>query len=191
MLVSISRRWPMTVRNASSGAEMPRGEASADARSSAQVAPRVTVRAARIADMREVEPLIRRFASANLMLPKSFDQLARSFREFVVATDDRGAVLGCGALRVYNESLAEICSLAVGEEAQGMGIGRMLVDRLVDDARALGLEQVFALTLRPGFFGHLGFEVTPKETFPLKVWADCRSCPKLHACDEIAVARRI
>jgi amino-acid N-acetyltransferase len=31
----------------------------------------------------------------------------------------------------------------------------------------------------------------PKELFPVKVWADCRSCPKLHACDETAVARQL
>lgn len=193
MLVNISRRWPMTVRKASTTARDSRGESLLQRELSGPVAPQgaVTIRAARIADMREVEPLIRRFASDNLMLPKSFDQLARSFREFVVATDEAGTVLGCGALRIYNEGLAEICSLAVGEQCQGLGIGGMLVERLVEDARALGLEQLFALTLRPEFFARLGFEVTPKETFPLKVWADCRSCPKLHACDEIAVARRI
>ena len=36
-----------------------------------------------------------------------------------------------------------------------------------------------------------GFRTVPKESFPLKVWADCRSCAKLHACDEIAVARDV
>src|SRR5690606_34786572 len=102
-----------------------------------------------------------------------------------------GEILGCGALRIYNENLAEVCSLAVAEEHQGVGIGGMVVERLVEEAHALGLEEVFALTLRPDFFGHLGFEVTPKENFPLKVWAECSSCTKLHACDEIAVGRKV
>jgi amino-acid N-acetyltransferase len=151
----------------------------------------VTLRAASIADMRYVQPLINRFALKNLMLPKSHDQLARNFREFVVAVDAEGRVWGCGALRIYNEGLAEICSLAVEETAHGSGIGRMLVDRLVEEGRALGLERVFALTLQEIFFHRLGFRTVPKETFPLKVWADCRNCPKLHACDEIAVAREL
>lgn len=152
---------------------------------------RVQVRPARIADMRDVEPLIRVFASDNLMLPKELDQLTRTFREFVVAVDEEDYVIGCGALRVYTEGLAEICSLAVDPLYQRGGVGRKLVDALVEEARALGLTDVFALTLRPEFFAKLGFEVVTKELFPLKVWADCRNCPKLHACDEIAVARKV
>lgn len=193
MLVNISRRWPLADRKA--GPALGRSGGARQLRALPAGAPerpsRIEVRPARISDMRAVEPLISRFANDNVMLPKSFDQLARSFREFVVATDEAGMVIGCGALRVYNEELAEVCSLAVAEEYQGMGIGGMLVERLMENARELSVEQVFALTLRPAFFGHLGFEVTPKENFPLKVWADCRSCPKLHACDEIAVARKV
>lgn len=151
----------------------------------------IQVRAAHIADMRHVEPLINGFAGRNLMLPKTGDQLVRSFREFVVATDAAERVIGCGALRVYSESLAEIVSLAVHEAAHGLGIGRQLVERLLDEARALGIRTVFALTLQDGFFHKLGFRTVPKEMFPLKVWADCRNCPKLHACDEIAVAREV
>jgi amino-acid N-acetyltransferase len=148
---------------------------------------RVTVRPARISDMRAVEPIIRNFANDRLMLPKSSDQLARTFREFVVATDG-DEIIGCGALRIYTEKLAEICSLAVAEPYQGGGVGRKLVARLLDEARALDLETVFALTLQPVFFEKLGFRTVSKENFPLKVWADCRTCPKLYACDEIAVA---
>jgi amino-acid N-acetyltransferase len=154
-----------------------------------RVDPRpVEIRPARISDMRAVEPMIRAFANDNLMLPKSTDQLARTFREFVVAADEAGTVIGCGALRIYNENLAEVCSLAVDLPYQGFGVGRKLVDRLVDEARGLQVKTVFALTLRPDFFERAGFRVVAKERFPLKVWADCRSCPKLHACDEIAVA---
>jgi len=151
-------------------------------------APEITVRAARISDMRQVEALVNGFARDNLMLPKTYDQLARLFREFVVAVDPEERVVGCGALRVYSEELAEIASLAVDEAVHGAGIGRRLVERLIAEARSLGLRRVFALTLQEGFFHRLGFRTVPRDNFPGKVWADCRSCPKLHACDEIAVA---
>ena len=151
----------------------------------------ISVRPARISDMRQVEPLINSFARQNLMLPKTHDQLARLFREFVVAVDLSGRVVGCGALRVYNESLAEIASLAVDESAHGKGIGRRVVERLVEEARTLGLTTVFALTLQEVFFQRLGFETVSRDLFPLKVWADCRNCAKLHACDEIAVAMEL
>lgn len=151
-------------------------------------APEITVRAARISDMRQVEALVNGFARDNLMLPKSYDQLARLFREFVVAVNPDGRVVGCGALRVYSEELAEISSLAVDESVHGAGIGRRLVERLLEEGRGLRLRRVFALTLQESFFHRLGFRTVPRENFPGKVWADCRSCPKLHACDEIAVA---
>ena len=156
-----------------------------------RTAPEVTIRTARISDMRQVEALVNGFARDNLMLPKTYDQLARLFREFVVAVDGEERVLGCGALRVYNQELAEIASLAVDETAHGAGIGRRIVERLIEEARGLGLQTVFALTLQEAFFRRLGFAVVPRENFPGKVWADCRNCPKLHACDEIAVALEV
>jgi amino-acid N-acetyltransferase len=154
-------------------------------------APDIVVRPARISDMRQVEALVNGFARDNLMLPKTYDQLARLFREFFVAVDGEERVVGCGALRVYSDDLAEVASLAVDESVHGAGIGRRLVERLIEEAGALGLKRVFALTLQEMFFHRLGFRTVPRELFPGKVWADCRSCPKLHACDEIAVALEV
>jgi len=141
--------------------------------------------------MRAVEPLVNGFASEGLMLPKTYEHLCRHFREFVVATDAAGRVVGCAALKIYTPQLAEVASLAVDQGAHGHGIGGRLVERLAEEARALGIGTIFALTLRDRFFHHLGFRTVEKEMFPLKVWSDCRACPKLHACDEIAVVREV
>ena len=81
----------------------------------------VYVRPASIADMLQVEPMINGFAAQNLMLPKTREQLVRLFREFVVAVDDHGRVLGCGGLRIFSPTLAEVISLAVDPATQGMG----------------------------------------------------------------------
>ena len=151
----------------------------------------VEVRAARISDMQQVESLISRYADEGLMLRKALEQLCRNFREFVVAADSEGRVVGCGALRVYTPQLAEVASLAVDETVHRGGIGRRLVEQLALEAQNLGIGTIFALTLKDGFFHRLGFRTVPKELFPLKVWADCRSCPKLHACDEIAVVKEL
>jgi amino-acid N-acetyltransferase len=174
-------------RSAGSGAASPGGSSAPEL----PLAARMSVRPATIRDMKEVAPLINRFAGRNLMLAKTDDQLVRSFREFLVAVDPEGSVMACGALRIYSQDLAEIVSLAVDEAYHGAGIGRQIVEGLLDDARALGIRTVFALTLQEGFFLRLGFSIVPKELFPVKVWADCRSCPKLHACDETAVARQL
>ena len=149
------------------------------------------IRAARPADMPVLAELINGYAERGLMLPRVPELLARHFREFVVVTDAEGSVLGCAALRVYTAQLAEVVALAVRQEAQGTGVGRMLVERVEEEARALGVGTLFALTLQDSFFHRLGFRTVPKELFPLKVWADCRTCPSRDACMEIAVTREI
>lgn len=153
--------------------------------------PSVTTRPARVADMLQVEPLINRFAAEGLMLPKTLEFLNRHFREFVVAVDANDKVLGCGALRVYTAQLAEVASLAVDPEAHGLGVGRKIVAQLEVEAAKVGIGTLFALTLQDGFFHRIGYRTVQKEMFPQKVWADCRGCNKLHACDEIAVVREL
>ncbi len=151
----------------------------------------LTVRPARVADMLQVEPLINGFAKKELMLPKTIEQLSRNFREFVVAETADGRILGCSALRVYTPQLAELGSLAVHGDAHGLGVGRKLVRGVEEQAALHGIGTVFALTLQDVFFHKQGYRTVPKEMFPLKVWADCRQCPKLHACDEIAVVKEL
>lgn len=153
--------------------------------------PVVTVRPARVADMHQVEPLINGFADQQLMLPKTLQQLSRNFREFVVAEREDGTILGCAALRVYTPQLAELGSLAVSGAAHGLGIGRKLVEAIEAEAARIGIGTVFALTLQDVFFHKQGYRTVPKEMFPLKVWSDCQACPKLHACDEIAVVKEV
>ena len=151
----------------------------------------VIVRPAVVADMIQVEPLITGFAEKGLMLHKSLVVLSRNFREFVVALDTEGKLLGCAALRVYTPQLAELGSLAVAEEAHGLGVGRKLVAAVEFEAQRHGIGTVFALTLQEIFFHKQGYRTVPKEMFPLKVWADCKGCSKLHACDEIAVVKEL
>ena len=156
----------------------------------ANAAGTLVVRPACVADMQQVEPLINGFAKQELMLPKTIEQLSRNFREFVVAEMD-GRVLGCAALRVYTPQLAELGSLAVSQAAQGLGVGAKLVAAVEVEARKHGIGTVFALTLKDVFFHKQGYRTVAKEMFPLKVWSDCRQCPKLHACDEIAVVKEL
>lgn len=145
------------------------------------------VRAARPADMADVEPLIRGFAARGLLLPKSLDQLHRTFREFLVSRDAAGNLLGCVALRVYSPALAEVSALAVAAEAHGRGVGRRLMEALVHEARGLGIRTLFALTLEEGFFHRIGFRTTARERFPEKIAADCTGCPRRAGCVEITV----
>ena len=55
------------------------------------------------------------------MIRRSMAELYESIREFIVAVDDENRVVGCVALHVFWEDLAEIRCLAVAEHVQGMG----------------------------------------------------------------------
>jgi amino-acid N-acetyltransferase len=107
-----------------------------------------------------------------------------------VAVRGRG-IVGCGSLRVYTPALAEVCALAVAEPMQGRGLGRALVESIMEEAERAGIRQLFALTLEERFFNRLGFRTGRIAEVPEKVWADCEGCPVRNACREIMVVREL
>jgi amino-acid N-acetyltransferase len=125
-----------------------------------------------------------------LLLPRTLEQVNRTIRDYVIAIED-GKVVACGALRIYSSATAEVGALAVAAHCQGLGLGRHVVEALVEDARLLGIGQVFALTLQVEFFRKVGFEPTVVSQFPEKVAADCDQCSRRSHCVEVAVARTL
>ena len=157
---------------------------------SLSVKTEIRLRPATLADVAAMEVLMAPFVATGDLLPRSNYDLCRHIKEYVVAEAPSadGSIVGCGSLKVYSTTLAEIAGLAVRDDQQGRGVGKAVVEALLVDARALGLSEVFGLTRKPLFFLRLGFRVAEREQFPLKVWADCARCPRQHACDEVAVA---
>ncbi len=146
------------------------------------------IRKARTADITAIARLVNSRADVGDVLPRSLDELYENVRDFFVASDG-GAVLGCSSLKVMGEDLAEVRSLVVAPEAQGMGLGRQLVEACVEEAGQLGIRRVFALTAKPVFFERLGFERVARSAFPRKIWKDCFSCRFFESCPEVAVQR--
>jgi amino-acid N-acetyltransferase len=147
----------------------------------------LNVRKAELRDVPALFKLISRYALKQVLLPRPLTNLYEDVWEFTVAEED-GKLLGCGALRFYSQELAEIRSLCVDERLKSKGVGRKLTEALLDEAERYGLKTVFALTVVPAFFDKLGFQKAPRESFPAKVYEDCRGCPKYSCCDEIAVS---
>jgi argininosuccinate lyase/amino-acid N-acetyltransferase len=145
------------------------------------------IRRARLADVPGIAGIMADYVMQGVLLPRPVSELYQCVREFVVA-ERNGEVVACAALRVLWDDVAEVRTLAVRPDCHGTGLGGHLVERLVADARALGMPRVIALTREVPFFERCGFVVVPRETLPRKVWTDCVRCPKRHACDEVAVA---
>jgi amino-acid N-acetyltransferase len=116
---------------------------------------KIHVRRARIADVRTIKSLVDADAG-RVLLEKDLVTLYEDVQEFWVAEVD-GDLLGCGALHVLWEDLAEIRTVAVAKEARGHGVGHALVDALVALAKELGLRRVFVLTFETHFFAQHGF----------------------------------
>lgn len=146
------------------------------------------VRNATIKDVDTIYSLISYYAQLDLMLFRSKAYIFDNLQMFSVAEVD-GRVVGCCALTVIWADLAEIKSLTVAQDYQHKGIGRALVENAIKQAKNLGVDKVFALTLEPAFFEKLGFTVVDKKMLPMKVWSDCARCPKQENCDETAVEK--
>jgi amino-acid N-acetyltransferase len=150
------------------------------------LAEKSELRKARVDDVPQMADLINGYAAKGEMLPKSLNQIYQSLRDFVVV-EESGQIVGCGALHIVWDDLAEIRSLAVVEGRWGNGLGRQMVTCLLEETRQLGLPTVFALTYREEFFKKMGFQVVDKDTLPRKIWVDCIDCLKFPHCDETAV----
>ncbi len=145
------------------------------------------IRKAAIDDIKDMQELINFYAKADRMLPRSLNELYENIRDFFVY-EEGGKILGCCALHVAWENLAEIKSLAVEESQQKKGIGVMLVKEALSDAKKLKVKRVFALTYVPLFFEKLGFKRIEHAELPHKIWSECIKCVKFPDCAENALA---
>ena len=145
-------------------------------------------RTATFRDVESIHKIVNDYAEQGLMLARSRNSIYETLRDFVLAEDD-GKVVGVGALHLVWDELAEIRAMAISPEFAGRGIGLNIVQRLMEDARKLGVKTLFTLTYQPGFFAKSGFYEVPKEQLSQKVWKDCINCSKFPNCDEIAMVR--
>lgn len=118
--------------------------------------PQVHVRPARTSDVAVIRELVRPLAEGRVLLNKEAVAFYEAVQEFVVAEVD-GAVVGCGALHVMWEDLAEVRTLLVDPAHRGLGVGQAVLEELLRRARVLGVRRVFCLTFEVDFFSAAGF----------------------------------
>ncbi|HEX7009748.1 MAG TPA: N-acetyltransferase [Phycisphaeraceae bacterium] len=151
------------------------------------------IRRAQIADVPAMGKIINDCAEFGLMLPRSLASLYENVRDYQVAVafDSQGGqrVVGVCGLAIVWANLAEVYALAVAPEYRGRGIGKRLVQAVIDEARELGIRKLMTLTYERAFFEKLGFGIIDRQQLPMKVWSECVRCPKNQACDEIAMLR--
>jgi amino-acid N-acetyltransferase len=117
----------------------------------------ISVRPARTSDVKAIRELVDSYAAPGQMLSKETVTLYESVQEFLVAEKD-GVVVGCGALHVLWEDLAEVRTVAVSQNFHKQGIGHLILKEIIDRARFIGVKRIFCLTFQTQFFGSIGFK---------------------------------
>ena len=116
----------------------------------------INVRPARTPDIKEIRKFIDEYAAGRRLLTKETVTLFESVQEFTVA-EINNEVVGCGALHVLWEDLAEVRTLAVSEAVRGKGVGHAILSEIIERARQVGVKRIFCLTFEIEFFGRHGF----------------------------------
>lgn len=116
----------------------------------------IEIRPARTSDVKGIRKLIDLYAPQRRILSKETVTLYESVQEFVVAADG-DSIVGCGALHVLWEDVAEVRTVAVTEELRGKGVGHQILEKLIERAKMIGVKKLFCLTFEIEFFGRHGF----------------------------------
>jgi len=162
----------------------------------------IVLQKAQIRDVKEILALVNGYAAAELMLPRGPQYLYENIRDFVIASDHKVPVysmmetheelhliVGCGSLHVLWDDMAEIRALAIHPDYKHLGLGRKLVNFMINEARQLGIKRLYTFTLTEDFFKPLGFKRLKRDELPPKMWGECSRCPKYFKCDEVGMVR--
>ena len=155
------------------------------------------VHKARLQDARNIFDLVNSLSHDGTLLRRSYAEICENIRDFTVAetisaSSDHTAqphFLGCGALHLYGPHLAEVRSIVLHPEARGQGAGGALLRALLAESEDHGVATTCLFTRIPDFFFHYGFRVAERSAMPDKIYKDCQTCPRLYACDEVAMVK--
>jgi amino-acid N-acetyltransferase len=147
------------------------------------------VRQARLQDAVHIFELVNSLSGDGTLLRRSYAEICENVRDFFVAESESGNFIGCGALHLYGPHLAEVRSIVVKPEAKGQGAGGRLLLALLEEAEVQGVVSTCLFTRIPDFFFHFGFRIADRTALPDKIYKDCQACPRLYACDEVAMVR--
>jgi len=155
------------------------------------------VRAARMDDIQQIYRVIRE--NPKEVLPRSYPDLLQNFDRFVVY-EDRGKIRGViswqvlPSIELNSDRTIEIVSLSVSKHRQDMGIGRLLVNKMMEELVSYGPDKVLVLTFYPRFFRKFGFRKRSKKKLYSKIYLGCIKCTKYLsplACPEVAMVRQL
>ena len=144
------------------------------------------IRKADISDAKNIYALVSYWAKRKAVLERSLNYIYEHIRDYWVFIR-KDKIIGACSLHVIGwDELGEVKSLVVDRRYHKKGIGKILVNACIEEAKALKVNKVFALTFAPGFFRKCGFKKISKSKLPHKIWSECINCIYFPNCKEEA-----
>jgi N-acetylglutamate synthase-like GNAT family acetyltransferase len=120
-------------------------------------------------DIQELVALNNKYVAAGLTLERTEQFAYAHLADYRVIRDADGGVVACAALDEYSPTIVELVSLAVTQDAQGLGYGKALISAVEKLARKRGYEQLFAVSYSDELFLSAGFEHAELTAYPEKI----------------------
>ncbi len=114
------------------------------------------IRQAEISDIANIVELVKKGSQNGKVLIRSQDEIAANINKFFVYIEQQ-KIVGCCALEIYSQKLAELRSLVVLPAYQNKGIGSKLIIMCLKEAKKLKVYQVLAVTDHHELFKRAGF----------------------------------
>lgn len=145
------------------------------------------IKNADFSDAESIYDILKPYASEGIILERSLKDIRHSIDRFLTA-ETKGTITGVISYYDYGKKLKEVRSLAVKKEMSGKGIGRSLLNHLIDILIKKNPDaKIFVLTYSPEFFRKSGFSEVIKDSLPEKIWKDCNNCRHKNECGETAL----
>ncbi len=120
-------------------------------------------------DVEAISRLLESHQNDAAIFARKPSDIRRHLEDFIVARDSDGRLVACAALHQAPLHYGEILSVAVSPEAQGRGIGTLLLRHCLRRADDLGTEIVWLATVSPSYFARFGFVPVSRWNLPVKV----------------------
>ena len=138
--------------------------------------PPMKIRSADDSDVRAILNVLDANRADRSLFQQPEHQVRKTLGDFIVATGDADVVAGCAALRWHTSENAEILAVAVSPEAQGKGVGSLLMRACISRANeGQTAPLVWLATAKPDYFARFGFRPVSRFRLPAGVlWTKFR-----------------
>ncbi len=125
-----------------------------------------SIRNAKVKDVPDLLKLMQHYVKKGILLERTEEEITLAINDYFVYEVD-GRIHGCGALHTIEEGIGEVAAIAVDKTYRSKGIGRDMLEFIIDEASKLKLHTLFILTTQTAdWFFEFGFSISDVTALP-------------------------